>query len=413
MGLISFIRKIGGFDEDDLEDWDDDKTIVPDEEDDDGSIDDFRHMEEEAEIEKVDVKRLDPRDVVGYTRGQCEIMEEAAAEIKMATAEYDAVKSYFSDIQLIDVAPVEIKTEIEKLAEELTELKVDRRIFKSGENRMTQHEYCAMERLEPDMPDVLIEFRNNEAYYETVKKDMKLLEGEQAALRLDARELKRRQQNVLDMAKVSVIGLCFVIGILFVATAALGEAGIILFSIVLFLSALLAIGLYAMLSTARRNVLITQKKLDKATTLLNKIKIKYVNIASTVEYERAKYNVKNSHELNAQYNLYLEVKSERKRVAMMTEQLSETEVKLETLLRQLDLYDPHIWLAQSKALIDPKEMVEVRHELTTRRQKLRAKIRYNENRIEEAKKNIMWIAVNNPDKKRDVMEILDNYESEI
>jgi hypothetical protein len=180
---------------------------------------------------------------------------------------------------------------------------------------------------------------------------------------------------------------------------------------VIFLAAVLAIGLYYMLAKARREVGVVQRKLDKATNMLNKIKIKYVNIAGTVEYQRTKYDVRNAHELNSQYNLYLEVKEERRKVAALTSQLSDVEIQLENLLKQLDLYDPHIWLAQAKALIDPKEMVEVRHELTTRRQKLRAKIKYNEDRIEEAKKNVMWIAVNNPARKQDVMRILDEYET--
>jgi hypothetical protein len=261
------------------------------------------------------------------------------------------------------------------------------------------------------MPDALLEFQENEDYYQTVKKDMQLLEGERASLRQEARELKRRQKNILDMAKVSVVGLCIVLGILLVATIAIGDTGTVLFTMVIFLAAVLAIGLYYMLAKARREVGVVQRKLDKATNMLNKIKIKYVNIAGTVEYQRTKYDVRNAHELNSQYNLYLEVKEERRKVAALTSQLSDVEIQLENLLKQLDLYDPHIWLAQAKALIDPKEMVEVRHELTTRRQKLRAKIKYNEDRIEEAKKNVMWIAVNNPARKQDVMRILDEYET--
>ncbi len=431
MGLLNFLKNFEIID-DDEEEWDSETVeagedyqdddapqgsshgfeayAVDDELDDESNPFGFSDLDD-ARIEKVDITRLDPNDVEGYTKGQCEIMEEASYEIKRANDEYDAVKAYFSDIQMIDMAPEDIKTELLRVAEDLVELKVDRRIFKSGENRMTQHEYYAMERLEPDMPDALLEFQENEDYYQTVKKDMQLLEGERASLRQEARELKRRQKNILDMAKVSVVGLCIVLGILLVATIAIGDTGTVLFTMVIFLAAVLAIGLYYMLAKARREVGVVQRKLDKATNMLNKIKIKYVNIAGTVEYQRTKYDVRNAHELNSQYNLYLEVKEERRKVAALTSQLSDVEIQLENLLKQLDLYDPHIWLAQAKALIDPKEMVEVRHELTTRRQKLRAKIKYNEDRIEEAKKNVMWIAVNNPARKQDVMRILDEYET--
>jgi hypothetical protein len=197
MGLLNFLKNFEIID-DDEEEWnsesveagedyqDDDAPqgsshgfeayAVDDELDDESNPFGFSDLDD-ARIEKVDITRLDPNDVEGYTKGQCEIMEEASYEIKRANDEYDAVKAYFSDIQMIDMAPEDIKTELLRVAEDLVELKVDRRIFKSGENRMTQHEYYAMERLEPDMPDALLEFQENEDYYQTVKKDMQLLEG--------------------------------------------------------------------------------------------------------------------------------------------------------------------------------------------------------------------------------------------
>ena len=42
-------------------------------------------------------------------------------------------------------------------------------------------------------------------------------------------------------------------------------------------------------------------------------------------------------------------------------------------------------------------MVEVRHNLSIRRQKLRNQIEYNENRIEDAKNNIKNITKKNPE----------------
>ena len=47
------------------------------------------------------------------------------------------------------------------------------------------------------------------------------------------------------------------------------------------------------------------------------------------------------------------------------------------LLRQYQFYDAQVWVKQALALVDPKEMVEVKHGLITRRQKLRARIEAN------------------------------------
>lgn len=430
MGIISFFKKFMEDDELESEDeFSDEYDSLEEEEEssedysrdygrdyvaeDNTNEDSEDEAEEKTRFEHVDVSKLDKNDIHGYIRNQCEIMENAAYEIELANEEYDSVTSYFSDIQIIETAQPEIKNEIEQQAEQIAELTVDRRIFKSGENRLSQSAFFRMERLEPNMPDALIEFQNNEAYYETVRKDMKMIQGEQMVLRAEAKELHKRQKSIQSMARMSAVGLFFVFGIFLVASIAMGEITDWLFSIVIGLSALIAIGLFWFLLDSQRKVKVIQTKLNRAAALLNKVKIKYINIASTVDYERSKYGVKNSYELSAQYELYLEVRKEQERVARMTEQLTDSEVKLESLLKQLKLYDPHIWLAQVKALIDPKEMVEVRHGLSTRRQKLRSKIKYNENRIMEAKANIKDIALSHPEYKNEVFEVIEQFENEV
>ena len=54
-------------------------------------------------------------------------------------------------------------------------------------------------------------------------------------------------------------------------------------------------------------------------------------------------------------------------------------------------------------------MVEVRHNLNVRRQKLREQIEYNIKKIEEAKKNIAEYAKENPQYANDIMEIVNSY----
>ena len=95
----------------------------------------------------------------------------------------------------------------------------------------------------------------------------------------------------------------------------------------------------------------------------------------------------------------------------MTTKLSEAEEDLLDLLKNLGLYDAKLWLSQGRALVYSKDMVEVRHDLNTQRQKLRKQIEYNENRIEEAKKNIKEAAVRNPDCMDEAIHIIEQFES--
>ena len=113
--------------------------------------------------------------------------------------------------------------------------------------------------------------------------------------------------------------------------------------------------------------------------------------------------------MNCQRNM--DMKNEQRKIVQMTTKLSEAEEDLLDLLKKLGLYDAKLWLSQVRALVYSKDMVEVRHDLNTQRQKLRKQIEYNENRIEEAKKNIKEAAVRNPDCMDEAIHIIEQFES--
>lgn len=56
-------------------------------------------------------------------------MEEATGHIELAMEEYNVVTEHFSDIQLIDTAPDNIRRRITETADRVDNLTVDRRIL--------------------------------------------------------------------------------------------------------------------------------------------------------------------------------------------------------------------------------------------------------------------------------------------
>ena len=62
--------------------------------------------------------------------------------------------------------------------------------------------------------------------------------------------------------------------------------------------------------------------------------------------------------------------------------------KLVRLLKRYRLYDASVWVNQSSALVEKKEMVEVKHNLVVRRQKLRSRIEYSAQCIREYRQEI-------------------------
>ena len=129
-----------------------------------------------------------------------------------------------------------------------------------------------------------------------------------------------------------------------------------------------------------------------------------------LEYEYSKYAVKSAFELEQKFQAYVEMKDEQRKILEITSNLNEAEAELTDILRQLGVIDTHIWIGQVKAILNPKEMVEVRHNLSIRRQKLREQIEYNESRIEDARNNIKNVTKKNKVHAKEVMQVLEIYE---
>lgn len=91
----------------------------------------------------------------------------------------------------------------------------------------------------------------------------------------------------------------------------------------------------------------------------------------------------------------------------MNEERDFYNAKLIKALRQYRLYDVRVWLDQAQALVDKREMVEVKHELVERRQNLRNTIEEETRSLKEKrKKTERLLAEENPDNRTEIMEIL-------
>ena len=76
------------------------------------------------------------------------------------------------------------------------------------------------------------------------------------------------------------------------------------------------------------------------------------------------------------------------------------------LLHRYRLYDTKIWIHQAQAILDKKEMVEVKHELLVRRQKLRSTMEGQIANIQKAKSDILKIVRERPGDDVEIKSIL-------
>jgi hypothetical protein len=155
---------------------------------------------------------------------------------------------------------------------------------------------------------------------------------------------------------------------------------------------------------------LTEKKLNKAIGLINKHKLKYVNVKSRLDYMYDTHGVANSYELSEMWRLYLVVKKEREVIMKTSDELYKSTEGLLNELEKLKLYDSSVWSSQVEAIVEPREMQEVRHVLNVRRQKLKTSIDFNMKTVERNKERISEIVKNNPNMAKEVIATIEKYE---
>ena len=144
--------------------------------------------------------------------------------------------------------------------------------------------------------------------------------------------------------------------------------------------------------------------------LHNATKIRYVNNTRLLDYLYLKYNVTSAGEFGKTWHQYQEEKEERLSYQQAEKELDEYQKELIHILRRYHVEDPMVWLHQTAALLDKREMVEIRHNLIQRRQKLRRQMEYNEDLAAAAQQEVKTLAEEFPSYAREIMEMVSQYE---
>lgn len=152
------------------------------------------------------------------------------------------------------------------------------------------------------------------------------------------------------------------------------------------------------------------KKQNRLITLQNRVKIKYVNNTSSLDYSYDKYAVNHSRELKARWEQYVALKDDMDRKEQSLDVLRRYEWQLFQVLGKLRLHDPDIWSRQAEALLDQKEMEEIRYRLNLRRKKLRERLEYNSQLQEQAKDELRMFQKSYPQEQELLADMLRNYE---
>lgn len=371
-----------------------------------GSFGFQENKESETRPELLDGGQENPELRRAYIQANCEAVTEARRQNLEAKKEYEVVTSYLADIQRLDMMPPEGRQDIEEIARKIINLNEEREKMQQIPAKITIAQRMALEPYEETITEEIRRMEEAENYQQTINSDLRQLEGEKAALNYEIEDIVEKSAMLKKlMTVVCVFVASFLCLLFFLQEYAKKDVQIPFLLTVAFGILAAAYFFYTM----RRNLYdlrVTEKMKSRAIYLLNKVKIKCVNCTNLLDYSYEKFHVSNSKELHYHWQEYMRLVEEERRFQKTNDLIDYYNEELVNKLKQRGIVDAAIWMYQPEALIDAKEMVEVRHRLNVRRQKLRQRIDYNNEREEQARRTMKAFMLKYPEYRQEVQGIL-------
>lgn len=346
---------------------------------------------------------------MGYLKDNCELITESNRQIEDAKVEYQAVTSYLTDMQKMDLIPQEQREPLEDAARKIINLTKERNKLQNRSSMLSDRQYRLFERYELQIPKEMPVIMDSEKYQAVIQQDILHLEKERRALDEEQEEIISKQAFLKGISITTSV----IVVLLFLLFAVLSNYSEASFTIPFLLTVLMAMvsALYIFME-ARKNstgIQLVQMKQNRQIMLMNKVKIKSVNNRNYLEYTYNKYMIDSYKQLKTYWEEYVKMKDEARRYQSNTELLEFFNTELIHELKKFGISDTEIWIYQPTAVLDSKEMVEVRHRLNVRRQKLRERIDTNTNQKEEAMKAIKSTIISYPDCREEAERLLRRY----
>lgn len=337
-------------------------------------------------------------------------MADASREIELLSGEYNTVTTYLTDMEEIEQLPEAEKQQLQDVCMKMAALNSEKASFQERKSRMTDSQYKSMLRREEELEEGIEKLEKAEKYQTLIKQDMKRLDSEKSAYHYRRNDLENELLNLRGMAMIILGAIAFCFVLLLILQLALGfdtRPGYLLAGV---MAAVVIAVLYFKYTEADKELQSVYHAINRLIQLHNTVKIRYVNNTSLLEYLYAKYDAESSAQLRRLWEQYQVEKEERSKYRKTEMELDVYEEELLKVLTRYKIRQPGRWLNQAAAILDSREMVEIRHELIQQRQSLRKQLDYNKEVAESAKQEIMDLARTYPQYAGEIQKMVDRYE---
>lgn len=366
-------------------------------------------FEENTDLESMnDVEQEEKAEEAELTHHLSQIVD-STYEMEDLKREYEMVTFYFSDIQKIEQMEPDRFRKLEDDARRIQMLEDNRKEFQSAPKRISTERYKRFMRQEEEISGAILRLKELEEMRGKIKRDLEYLEGEKGALQYEEEQLQEKQDTLRNVATVVGILAILTVVISLVLTLQFDIDMTVVGAVVAILALVIEFFLFLSHNQTGNDRNLCYQKHNRAIQLQNKVKIKWLNNTNNLDFLYAKYEVNSRRELEYEWEQYQLTVEEEERYQRNSGDLRVYQQELLASLRQAGLEDPEIWLKQIPALLDKREMVEVKHALNVRRQKLRERMQQNEESKQNSLICVKSILTEHPELKEQAREVLISY----
>lgn len=339
----------------------------------------------------------------------CEQLVDVTYHMEDMKREYKLVTSYLTDIQRIEELPVELARDINETAGRIEMLDKSRQTYLQSENLLSMEQYNQIASFENEANDVIKKLLEMEQRDSMLKNDMGHLEGEKQDLRFMRKEY---EGDISRLRNTLITVMCFVllaVGVLAGVSIKTG-ASVTVYALAVGAVALVIFAVcYSRYIQLKDDIKLADAKIRRAVSLSNKVKVKYINNTNTLDYIYHKYNVNSAKELEYLYSQYNTMVRDALKYSQANNDYRVYCDELIEKLSKIGVKDPLVWPKQIRAIVDRREMVEIKHGLNTRRQKIRDQLVAGEKIRENATTALHALIEENPAMESYIKELLASY----
>lgn len=374
----------------------------------------FKKKKKETQVQQVRTAGIgkdvtDPQVRLDFYRECSELIDDAMLQTEQAKNEYGLVTSYLADVEKVEGLSGESKEAVEDAATHLLSLSEEKAQIGTEEPKISSAQMGFFALHEKEMPKTIRWLLEEEKRQIEIERKLNYMAGEKSVFSMECEECLER--NVF-FQKV-VIGIAVGVVSFFIIFFLLGQKTGTDLRVPFLLTVIagLLCSMYIMVAS-RKNIYrmkVAERNRNKVIEVENKIKLKYVNCTWGIEYAYEKYHADSGARLEVMWKEYVRIREEEERFKKNERQ---QEVYRSTIVRELrknGVADAGIWVMQPRALLDEKEMVEVRHSLNVRRQKIRDHIDYNAKQKEKNEAAILQFIREHPEYIEETRDLLQRY----